>query len=473
MALDLLIKYVDNLVGQRVSVLATDAYKFSMAQAGFPLRRETFYLALRRGGPHYLPFDFSRVLNTVASRLRVDAGDVAYLERKGYGLTPAMQAAALAGNLTCWSPPAGTWVLDGEPVLTVTEPSFLASWFEPLAIMFRFPIQVATAALAGQTEFRATCETERRIIEATLEAVGRDGQVTVDLDRYGAAVRERVAAVRQALGGSLDRAFEVGFRAASCLAMHDAALVVGKLEGLASTSNMLLAEELGLTPVGTTGHEHQQRWFSDLAGFRAIRDMRAAPPTYLLDTYDTMLSGIPAAWKALAEDPDRVASVRFDSGDQVAQLHHLLDGRRRRPGLVFEDSYTADRTDTMEVVCRGFDVRDARYGYGGYLVNAGVQFRRDDVSAVYKLSETGGEPVMKTCGDKSSLPGRPMVAVDEYGDHFVAQQGEELPPGCRPLEPGPRPVLRERRTWSGATARLIGRCNERRSRAIQDLREER
>ena len=39
------------------SLLATDAYKFSMAAAGFPLRTETFTYTHRRGGPHFLPFD--------------------------------------------------------------------------------------------------------------------------------------------------------------------------------------------------------------------------------------------------------------------------------------------------------------------------------------------------------------------------------------------------------------------------------
>ena len=48
--------------------LATDAYKFSMAQAGFPLRRETFYFSFRRGGPQYVPFDFAEMIGALAPR---------------------------------------------------------------------------------------------------------------------------------------------------------------------------------------------------------------------------------------------------------------------------------------------------------------------------------------------------------------------------------------------------------------------
>jgi hypothetical protein len=39
--------------------LAADAYEFSMAQAGFPLRREAFYFSFRRGGPQYVAIDLA------------------------------------------------------------------------------------------------------------------------------------------------------------------------------------------------------------------------------------------------------------------------------------------------------------------------------------------------------------------------------------------------------------------------------
>jgi len=53
-------RLVKAMVGaDRPSVLDTDAYKLAMAQAGAPLRPETFYLTFRRmtQGPWYNPFD--------------------------------------------------------------------------------------------------------------------------------------------------------------------------------------------------------------------------------------------------------------------------------------------------------------------------------------------------------------------------------------------------------------------------------
>src|SRR5262245_61528828 len=39
------------------SLLANDEYKFSTAEAGWPLRTETFYYSHRKGGPQVLPVD--------------------------------------------------------------------------------------------------------------------------------------------------------------------------------------------------------------------------------------------------------------------------------------------------------------------------------------------------------------------------------------------------------------------------------
>ena len=436
------------------SICMTDGYKFSMAQAGFPLRSETFHLVLRQGGPHFLPFDFSEVAQDLFQNIEYPLSGVDFLTRQGYALTQAMIQAFVEGQCEAWSPPAGSWVGNGAPVLTVSGPSFKVSWLEPLAIMFRFPIQVATAAMNGVTEFRCTCEAEMKIVHLVLDALGKTGcTVTTSTPDYIAAVTTNVTDIKDALGGEIERAFEVGMRAATCMDMHTAALVACIEHGLVKTSNVHLAHRLSMRAVGTTGHEHQQRWFSDGAGFRAMRDMRTVPPTYLFDTYDTLTGGIPAAVEVMREDLNRPCFVRFDSGDQDEQLRRFLIAEGHygtKPGYIFEDSYTAAKTEANEYLCTqdvtkgGFGLDRARlfYGYGGFIVNpkSCTQFRRDDVGAVYKLSQTGGVPVMKDCGTKSSLPGKPCILVDDQGNQVIAQQGEILE-RCHPLTAAdPRPT---------------------------------
>jgi len=50
------------------SLLATDGYKFSMAEAGWPLRTETFYYSHRKGGPQVLPVDVPAFVRSLLPR---------------------------------------------------------------------------------------------------------------------------------------------------------------------------------------------------------------------------------------------------------------------------------------------------------------------------------------------------------------------------------------------------------------------
>ena len=440
---------------------------------GSPLRPETFNLVLRRGGPHFLPFNFAEVARRLLLDLAWGHGEKEWNQRSTnpYQCTSAMLAALESDQIEVWSPPAGSWVGDGEPILTVTAPSFKASWLEPLAIMFRFPIQVATAIQNGVTEFKCSHPTEEVIVRLVLEALKVNGtyQVSTKHAAYLHAAGTNIQAIEKALGGEIHRAFEVGMRAASCLDLHQDVLLRARALGLTKTSNMIGAMRSGMTPVGTTGHEHQQRWMNDEAGFRAMRDMRPEPPSYLFDTYNAMERGIPAAIKVMREDPTRKCSVRFDSGDQDEQLKLFLEAERVhgiRPNYIFEDSYTAQKTLLNEAFCDSYGMPQASrfYGYGGFIVNPewAVQFRRDDVSAVYKLSQTGTVPVMKTCGEKSSLPGKPCILVSPEGHHIIAQQGENIP-GCVPLDAtSPKPVHKAPRSFE--TAVRINLCRDRSER---------
>ena len=55
--------------------------------------------------------------------------------------------------------------------------------------------------------------------------------------------------------------------------------------------------------MGTMGHEHVQRYGADEPAFRAMRERRPGRSSYLLDTYDTIRSGIPAAFKLIRRIP--------------------------------------------------------------------------------------------------------------------------------------------------------------------------
>ena len=406
------------MMGQsEASPLMTDAYKNSMAQAGYPLRDETFYGGFRKPGLYFNPWHIDAVLMALKPR-QPDAKEAGFLQANGYGFTPAMER-ALAAGFRFEGIPKGTWFNGKEPIGFIKSSSFLASWYEPFFIMLNFSIQVATAALLeNRTDFVASCNTERRIIELTFEAIGRKGsaKVTVDEEGYREQVRRRVAGILDALNGEAERAFEVGMRAVSCMEQHRIALQECQKLGLQKTSNLFLAYELYMIPVGTTGHEHQLRHGWDANGYRACRDMRPEPPSYLPDTYDTMRLGIPAAVEVMKESGRR-CSVRFDNRDeQDEQFDLILQSERdfgTAPFYIFEDSYDEERTRENEDFSskRGVPRYRRMYGYGSYIVVfEGNDLTRNAVSCIYKLAETGGRPVMKfSSKGKTSLPGRPVV----------------------------------------------------------------
>lgn len=430
-----------------VSSLATDAYKFSMAQAGFPLRRETFYLSLRRGGVQYVPLDLAAAVRELVAGIRVDPGDAAFARSHGYGLDEAMESAlAAADALVISAVPRGAWVCEREPLLTVTGPSFLVSWLEPMLLWLNYPIQLATAlrgldgAQVPAAWTVASCAEHERIIAAALAEAGLDGvTITREDEAYVARVR---TAVRElvATAGDPTRIFEVGMRSAVGMEQHRIALAACRAEGVVRTSNVALARELDMVPVGTMGHEHVQRWGADLPAFCAMRDMRSSAPSYLLDTFDTMGSGIRAAVEVMRERPHPCA-IRYDSGNKFIQYLHaceLLREEDLEPTHVLEDGLDREATVHFERL-REFTQwpRERQvYGYGGSIVAAPMTnpFTRDRVSAVYKLSETGRDPRMKFGNEsgvgKQSVPGRPVVWRRVRGDGpvgIVGQIGEPVP----------------------------------------------
>ncbi len=431
------------------SMLATDGYKLSMAEAGWPLRRETFYYSHRKGGAQLVPFDLEAELRAILPTPRT--WDYAYLAGNEYEMGAGFKAAIISQNdLVIRALPRGSVFYDREPIFSVTGPSALVSWLEPLVLQWSYRIQVATMArfnpegLADAVK-TVTCEKQLQLVQQTLDAVGvKAPPMTVDSDGYVRRVRARVQEL-VGIVGDPKRLFEVGLRAASCVEQHRLALEGCKAAGLKRTSSVLGAFELDLVPVGTMGHEHVQRFGSDEAAFRAMSERRPQRSSYLLDTFDTIASGIPAALGLIAERRGSGDSIRYDSGDKEPQYRFACQRARElslRPVHILEDSFDAAQTARFEAlrVEEGVGTAEQVYGYGGYLVaqTAGTPLTRDRVSAVYKLSQTGSRATMKFANEvgsgKQSVPGRPVLFRREQPGGtrpvgIVGQEGEQPPSG--------------------------------------------
>jgi nicotinic acid phosphoribosyltransferase len=427
------------------SILTTDGYKFSMAAAGWPLRRETFYYTHRQGGPHLLPFDMAERVKALLPTL-TDAleGELAWLEAQGYRMGGAWKQ-ALTQQVEVCALPRGSWFFDREPAFSVTGPSALVSWLEPLIIQLHYPIQVATLARLHPDQLASavahiTCQQQAQLVTETLDAVGVAAPtMQISPGVYREAVTERLQALVDVVGDP-SRIFEVGMRAATCTAQHRLALEACRDVGIRATSNGQLAQELGLDLVGTMGHEHVQRYRSDPQAFRAMRERHPGPTSFLLDTFSTLDSGLPAAFELIAEDPSRGDSIRYDSGDKEGQYLYATVRAKAlgiQPRHVLEDGFDLETTTRFEALrdFTGLAPENQIYGYGGHIVRSPSNpLTRDRVQAVYKLAQTGPWATMKwgdeLGGGKESIPGQPILYrrynTDGTWTGVVAQAGEKI-----------------------------------------------
>ncbi|MDR1363020.1 MAG: nicotinate phosphoribosyltransferase [Spirochaetaceae bacterium] len=97
--------------------------------------------------------------------------------------------------------------------------------------------------------------------------------------------------------------------------------------GALGTSNTLAAKEFGVRAMGTMAHSWVMSFASEEEAFRAYAELYPVNPVFLIDTYDTLKSGVINAIKVGREIIERGGGfgVRLDSGD----MHFLSQAVRR------------------------------------------------------------------------------------------------------------------------------------------------
>lgn len=95
------------------------------------------------------------------------------------------------------------------------------------------------------------------------------------------------------------------------------AAVIG---GCIGTSNVLAAKWFGVPPLGTHAHSWIMSFGDELTAFRRYAELYPKNTTLLVDTYDTLRSGVPHAIQVFSELRDagkmpELYGIRLDSGD--------------------------------------------------------------------------------------------------------------------------------------------------------------
>ncbi len=182
------------------------------------------------------------------------------------------------------------------------------------------------------------------------------------------------------------------------------------LGGASSTSNSLAGKLFGIPVSGTMAHSWIMSHSSEEEAFDRYAELYPDRTTFLIDTYDTLGSGLVnaiAAGKRLAAR-GRNFGVRLDSGDidyLSREVRAALDAAGLEKAFIVV-SNELDEDIIEHLVSSGAPVD--HWGVGTHLVTGGSE---SSFTGVYKLSaiERGGElvPTMKLSNtpEKSTTPG--------------------------------------------------------------------
>ncbi len=326
--------------------LLADFYELTMAngylQHGLKDKQAYFDMFFRRipdNGGYAIMAGVEQLIEYLKN-LKFDDKDIEYLRGKNIFSEEFLEY--LKGfKFSCdvWAIPEGTPIFPNEPIVTVIGPVIEAQFIETMVLLtINHQSLIATKA--------------NRVVRA---AQGRD-------------VMEFGSRRAQGYDGAI-----YGARAA----------YIGGCVGTACT---ISDKEFGVPATGTMAHSWIQMFPTELEAFRAYAKTYTNNSTFLVDTYNTLKSGIPNAIKVFNEvivpKGFRPKGIRIDSGD-IAYLSK--EARRMLDEAGFQDCKIVASNSLDESIIRDLLIEGAQvdvFGVGERLITS----RSEPVfGGVYKL----------------------------------------------------------------------------------------
>lgn len=363
--------------------LYTDLYELTMAQGYFlsgradvPAVFEYFFRSNPFNGGYVVFAGLSELVEAILE-LRFSEEDLAYLRRQGFRteFLDYLRSFRFRGSL--WSVREGEIVFPREPLLRIEGGLLEAQILETLVLnLLNFCSLIATKAM--------------RI-------------------RW-------VAGERFVADFGMRRAHGWGAMLASKAAY---------IGGADATSNVAAGLLYGIPITGTQAHSWIQSFDSELEAFRTFARLYPDRCILLVDTYNTLESGVPNAIqvaKELEAHGYRLLGIRIDSGDLAAlskRARQMLDAA----GLSYVKIFTSNQLD--EYLIRSLLQQGAPidgFGVGTRLVTA---YDCPALDGVYKLVECAQRPTVKVSDDftKVLLPGRKQLFRYHHPDGSFAADG--------------------------------------------------
>lgn len=399
-----------------VNVLHTDLYQLTMAYAywksGHHKDRAVFDLFFRKcpfRGEYAVAAGISEAMNFVQN-FKFTQDNIAYLreimpecdEKFFTEYLPSIDA----GEVSVYALEEGEMIFPRIPILRVDGPLAIAQLLEtPLLNLINYPTLIATLA----RRMRYAVGPEKKLLEFGLRrAQGPDGALSgAHYARVGG-----FDATSNVLAGKL---FDISVKGTHA---HAFVSTFGGLNDISDRSIRLpdggiCKDFVRLVLEARMKLDHMNTQVGELAAF--ISYAQAFPSSFLalVDTYDTLRSGVPnfiCVAYALAELGYRALGVRIDSGD----LAYLSREARKQLGILrfskipdlqplIVASNDIDETVLYSLKKHGHEI-DV-FGIGTALITCSDQ---PSLGCVYKLVEVNGAPRMKLSEDigKATLPGK-------------------------------------------------------------------
>ncbi len=351
--------------------MMTDLYQLTMMygyyRKGLSRRRAVFYMFYRPAeGLNYAVAAGMAQLRDYVAGLRFEEEDLTYLSSLGLfdrGFLDSLRDFRFTGSIDAVR--EGDFIFPGEPIVRVDAELSQAQL-----------VETALLTLVGHQTLIAT--KANRIVRAA----------------QGDPVME--FGLRRAQGPD---AGTLGARAA----------VIG---GCGSTSNVLTGQLFGVPVSGTHAHSWVMSFDSELEAFRAYADCFPDKTLLLVDTYDTLRSGLPNAIRVFREQRQKgyePLGIRMDSGD----LAYL--SRRAREMLDeagFPKARICASNDLDEYLIRDLKLQGAKIDLWGVGTRLITSQGRSALGGVYKLCalEEDGRLVprikLSDTLEKVTLPGK-------------------------------------------------------------------
>ena len=360
--------------------LYTDFYELSMAQGYFlagKKEEQTVFDYFYRTNPFeggFLIFAGLGDLLASLSSFRYSDENINYLGKQGFQTEFLNYLKDFRFNGTIWSVREGEIVFPNEPILRV----------------------------------------EGTIIEAQLIET-----ILLNILNFQSLIATKAFRIKLACG---EKSFaDFGLRRAHGTGgiMASRAAIIG---GATSTSNVQAGFLYDIPVSGTMAHSWVQSFDDELTAFREYARFNPDSTVLLVDTYDTLRSGIPntiIVAKEMEAIGNKLVAIRLDSGD-LAYLSKKARKMLDNAGLEYVRIYASNQLN--EYVVRSLDEQHARldgYGIGTELVTGKPDAALD---GVYKLALCNGTPRMKISEniEKMTYPGRKSLYryYDSEGNFF-------------------------------------------------------